>query len=96
MTLKQEQPERISAASVTPLLERLVSWLLRRQNCTVRRKAAAKVKEAFDGVNWSKQSFTINNGSFLQGSKGETQFYLAGEIDSAIERLNKVLRDLNS
>lgn len=58
----------------------------------LRREIAKSVKAAFDGVDWTKQTFTVAGIGVLRSGE-ETQFYKAGEIDAAIKRLNAVLED---
>jgi hypothetical protein len=56
--------------------------------------AAKRVKAAFDGVDWSVQSFT-SSGVMMSTTDGHTHFYKAKEIDAAIKRLNVILTDLS-
>jgi hypothetical protein len=60
----------------------------------VKTMAAKRVTAAFDGVDWSKHTFTINGGAYLEAPGGEKYFYKASEIDAAIKRLNAVLNEL--
>ena len=60
----------------------------------IRRQAALKVKEAFDGVSWRVHTFAVNGIGTLSAD-GEKEFYKRSEIDAAIKRLNKVLSELN-
>lgn len=74
------------------MLVKLLGWMGDKR--AIRMDASRRVVEAFDGVKWHKQSFSYNGGPCLSSSSGETKFYEAGEIDAAIERLNKVLHEL--
>jgi hypothetical protein len=76
------------------MLVKLLAWIGDKRE--IRIDAARRVVEAFDGVKWHKHSFSYNGGPFLSSSSGETRFYEAGEIDAAIERLNKVLHELRA
>jgi len=60
----------------------------------IRRQCAKRVKAAFDGVDWSQQSFIVP-GIGTPDAGGEKHFYKATEIDAAIKRLNEVLTDLS-
>lgn len=61
----------------------------------IRIDAARRVKECFDGIDLTKQHFTVQGIGQLKDASGESQFYRAGEIDTAIKRLNAVLNDLS-
>lgn len=61
----------------------------------IRIDAACRVKQCFDGLSLDRQSFVVN-GIQLKDQSGETSFYRASEIDTAIKRLNAVLKDLRS
>lgn len=58
----------------------------------IRKQAALKVKEAFDGVDWNSHSWNVNGVPICAGE--ETAFYKKSEIDKAIKRLNEVLGEL--
>lgn len=76
------------------MLVKLIAWMGDKR--AIRMDAARRVKEAFEGVSWKTQSFSYNGGPCLESKSGETKFYEAGEIDAAIERLNKVLHELSA
>jgi hypothetical protein len=74
----------------------MISIILEWRARAVKRQAAKMVLNAFDGVDWQKQCFTINGGTLLHDGSGETHFYRADEIDRAIARLNEVLMELQA
>ena len=64
-------------------------------NAELGAEIARKVSAAFDGVNWTKHSFTLNGVDRIKAGGGEL-FYPAHEIDAAIDRLNSLLKDLRA
>ena len=72
---------------IEAILNRAMRWVLR--------DAAKKIASAFNDVDLTSHTFSINGGPLLQARGGATRFYSADEIDSAIKRLNEVIRELS-
>jgi hypothetical protein len=56
----------------------------------LRRELRIKIIDCFKDVKWVKQSFVING--VRLDVDGETNFYKASDVDSAIDKVNKILK----
>ncbi len=50
------------------------------------------VIRCFDGVDWTNQTFTVDQGVMMSTSDGCTHFYKVHSIDLAIHDLNMLLK----
>lgn len=75
----------------------LKSLFKRRRDCARDYEIALKIVECFDHVDFSRQTFTINQGFGPQleiKAKGENCFYLAGEVDKSHSKINALIEEL--
>lgn len=61
----------------------------------LRRRIAKRVKDCFEGIDLTRHSFNVS-GQLLATRDGQTQFYVAAEIDRAIANINTLLNELRS
>ncbi|MFA7100679.1 MAG: hypothetical protein WC196_02810 [Bacilli bacterium] len=52
------------------------------------REFKSKVARCFDGVDWTQQSFSVNNSGLLENKQGEKSFYRVPPIDEAVRKFN--------